>query len=241
MIGNCGCRSSSRCSRPRPGEVVADRHRSGVHEDRHVGVLEQPPRFVEQRVVEVELRHLQVQLEQLDAGVDQLSDVRRDALLGEERARPDHLGHVGRERARPVVEVRRDARLVRVGQRREPAYAHRPQQLDPLLVRLAVADRPGLTDLRPGGVEDVPHRLLDVGRQEVHVHVEEAGQPEPLPEGADRLDVLEPVRGVSHPCPSAGDPRPARSPGSPAARPARAACPRSSCPGPARSRPWPGR
>ena len=164
-----------------------------------------------------------------------------DAVLGIERARPEHLGYVGRERARPVVEVRRDAGLVRVGERREPADAHRPQQLHPLLVRLPVADRPLAADLRAGGVEHLPHRLLDVRRQEVHVHVEEAGQPEPLPERADRCDVLGPVRSVSHPCPSAGAPRPARSPGWPAARRASAACPRSSCPGPARSRPWPGR
>ncbi len=139
--------------RCRAGEVVADRAGAGVHHDRRAGVLEHAPDRVEQRVVEVELPHLQVHLEDLDAGGDERRDVRRRLGLGVERRRPQRLRHVGAEAGRPVVEVRRDARLVRVGQRREPAYAHRPQQLDPLVVRLAVADRPLPADLRPGGVE----------------------------------------------------------------------------------------
>jgi hypothetical protein len=161
-----------------------------MHDDRYVGVLQDPPDVVEQRVVEVELPHLQVQLEQLHPGGHQLRHVRRDALLREERRRPQRLGDLAGEGSRPVVQVRRHTGLVRVRQRREPAYAHLAEQGDPVLVRRAVADRPLATDLGAGGVEDVPDRLLDVGRQEVHVHVDQAGQPQPLPEGPNGSYVL---------------------------------------------------
>jgi hypothetical protein len=94
-----------------------------VHDDRRAGVLERAPDVVEQRVVEVELPHLHVHLEHLDARVDQLGDVRRASGSGKNVADHRHSGTSAAKAARPVVEVRRDAGLVRVGQRREPAYA----------------------------------------------------------------------------------------------------------------------
>ena len=110
--------------------------------------------------------------------------------LGVERRRPQALRHLGREVARPLVEVGRDARAMGVGQRAEASYAEGAELLDALLVAAAVADRPLPADLRAGEVELLPDPLLDVRRQEVDVHVEEAGEVEVLPEGAGLLDGL---------------------------------------------------
>ena len=241
MIGSRGCRASSRCIDSGPVKSLPTGPEPACTRIGTSASVEQPPHVVEQRVVEVELPHLQVQLEQLDPVLDQLGDVRRDALLGEERGRPDHLRDVGREGARPVVEVRRHPGLVRVGQRREPAHPHRPQQLDPLLVRLPVADRPLAADLRARRSRRrarPPSGCSAAGSARARRRGRAARAP-PRTRGPERRP--RPVRRVSHPCPSAGGRRPARSPGWPAARRARAACPTSSCPWPARSRPWPGR
>ncbi len=134
---------------------------------------------------------------------DQLSDVRRHAVLREERRRPQHLGHVGGEGARPVVEVGRHAGLVGVGQRREAAYAHRAQQLDAVLVRRAVADRPLAADLRAGGVEDVPRPpsgCWAAGSARARRRGRAARAP-PRRRGPARRPRPGPVRRVSHPSP----------------------------------------
>jgi hypothetical protein len=171
-----------------------------VQHDRRPGVLEDPPHPVQVGVVEVELPHLQVQLEHLDARVDQVGDVGRGVVLRIEGGRPDDLGGGGGEVPRPRVEVRRHAGLVRVGQRREAPHPHRPEQRDAFLVLEPVADRPLTPDLGTGRVELLVDRALDVGRQEVHVRVDEPGQAELLPEGADGGDVLlEEDRTLAHP------------------------------------------
>jgi hypothetical protein len=70
---------------------------------------------------------------------------------------------------------------VRIGKRREPSYAELAELLDALLVRAAVADGPLAADLRSGLVELRVDLGLDVGRQEVDVHVEETGNAEVAP------------------------------------------------------------
>ena len=184
-----------------PGELVADRPGTGMDDHRRAGLGDHAPDLVEHRVVEVEVPHLHVHLEHLDPGRDQVRDVRRRLRLRVERRRPQALRHPLGEAARPVVQVARDPRPVRVGQRAEPAYAEAPQRGDPLLLGAAVADRPLPADQRAGEVELRPHPGLDVGRQEVHVHVEEPGQAEAPP-------AVEDLRGVGRlehqratPCP----------------------------------------
>ena len=109
------------------GVVVPDRSAARVHDDRRAGLGEHAPGVVEQRVEQVEVPDLHVHLEHLGAGGDRLGDVPGDALLGVEGRGRQALGDGGGEVGGPVVEVRRDARAVRVGQRREPAYAERAE------------------------------------------------------------------------------------------------------------------
>ena len=105
--------------------------------------------------------------------------------LGVERRRPEALGHVGGEVARPVVEVGRDAGAMGVGQRAEPSYAEGAELLDALLVAAAVADRPLPPDLRAGQVELLPDPLPGCsGGRKCTCDVEEAREAEVLPEGA---------------------------------------------------------
>ncbi len=156
------------------------------------------PGAVQQRVVEPELPHLSVHLEHLGADGHQLADVPSDTLLGVEGRRAQRLGHLVCEARRPVVEVRRDARPVRVGQRSEPSYAERAQRLDPLLVTAPVADRPLPADLRPGLVELRPDLRLDRRRQEVDVDVDQPGEAVRLAPGRNiRVGERAPIR-LSH-------------------------------------------
>jgi hypothetical protein len=172
------------------GELVADRAGPDVDDRRRAGVLDHPERLVEQGVVEAELPHLRVQLEDLDAVLDEVGHVGGGTRLGVERRRSQALGDAGREVSRPVVEVGRDAGAVGIGQRREPSYAERAQLIDAFLVAAAVADRPLAADLGAGEVELRVDLGLHVGRQEVHVDVEEAREVEVLPERAGRVDGL---------------------------------------------------
>ena len=230
------------------GVVVADRRVARVHDHGGAGLGEQRPRRVQRRVVEVELPHLHVHLPDLHPGGDPVGDVRRHVVLRVERRRPQRLRDVALEAGRPLVEVARDARPVGVGQGREPAHPERAQLGHPLLDAAAVADRPLAPQLRAGVVELLPHLRLHRRRQEVGVHVEQAGQAQAPPERGGALDLLLPgelpaeVGGrLSHACPSAG----ARPPPPPrawrCARRSTAACPTTSCRGPGRSRPWRGR
>lgn len=173
--------------------------------DRCARLGEDAPHRVQQRVVEVEGPHLQVQLEHRDAVVDEPGHVHAGRGLGVERGRPQHLGHLLGELRGPVVEEARDARLVCVGQGREPSHPGLAQERRPLLQAAAVGDRPVPPDELATGVELPPHRTFDGWRQEVGVHVDQPGQAESAPEGPDgaRAPSIEGVGDdrVSHACP----------------------------------------
>jgi len=131
----------------------------------------------------VNAAYLQVHLENAGAGVERRQDVVGDAELGIERRRRQAARGGAGEIQRPRVEIGGHAGTVCVGQGAERPDAERTQVRDALLVRPAVADRPGGTDQRAGRVEVLPDPAQQPGRKEMHVDVGQPGHAQLPAEG----------------------------------------------------------
>ncbi len=169
-----------------PSVFAGRRSRTAVDHHRCPRLGEHAPRRVEQLVGRVVRPHLNMRLEDPRPRLDGLADVRLDARLGEEGGGVQAVGCPAGEVHRPVVQPPGHARLVRVEHGREGPYPELPEQPCAFVLLLPVGDRPcDAAGQRPERVEVGPDLAQHPLGHEMRVHVDQPGQPEPLPEPAD--------------------------------------------------------
>jgi hypothetical protein len=139
------------------------------------------PDSVELVVARIVVADLDVHLEDAGAELQRLFHVLRRAGLRVERAARDAARSCCRELPGPGVERRGHVRLVRVDERREAAYAEILQRLESLGHRRAVGDRPGGAVVGARLVEVAPDGVHHAVGEEVHMHVHQPVETEPLP------------------------------------------------------------
>ncbi len=175
--------SEQRRERRRAGVGRGHRRVPGVHHHRHTRLCQQPPDRPQPGLVGREAAHLQMHLEDARSGVERCLDIVHDARFGVERRRRQAARRDTCEFQGPCVEIGGHAGAVRVGQGAVRQDAERPQVRDALLVRPAVADRPGRPHQWPGSVKVLPDPAQQPGRQEMHVDVGEPGHAQRPAEG----------------------------------------------------------
>ena len=136
------------------------------------GFFQQPPGLLEQRIHGVEAANLKVNFDAFASSRQASGGLRPDAGLREDREGRNHRWVRRGEPERVVIQEAKHSRPVRVGQGGVITHAQSIQDEFPDSFGVPVRHRPR----RCQPVEPSPHRILNVGGQEVDVRIDNAGE-----------------------------------------------------------------